>query len=43
MTEAEKENMDFDYYVFKDGTLYLKITPENASTVLPFFGVQVKS
>jgi hypothetical protein len=43
MTEAEKENMDFDYYVFKDGAMYLKVTPENASTVLPFFGVQVKS
>jgi len=43
MTEEEKENVDFEYYVFKDGSFYLKITPENASTVLPFFGVQVKS
>ncbi len=43
MTEKEKENMDFDYYVFKDGQLYLKVTPENATTVLPFFGVQVRS
>ena len=39
----EKAKEHFDYYVFKDGVFYLLITRKNAATVLPFFGLDIKS
>ena len=39
----EKAKEHYDYYVFKDGMFYLLITRKNAATVLPFFGLDIKS
>jgi hypothetical protein len=34
-------HMEFEYFVFKDGKFYLHVTPDNAESILPFFGVKV--
>jgi hypothetical protein len=35
-----KAHMEFEYFVFKDGKFYLHVTPDNAESILPFFGVK---
>ena len=37
----EKAHLQFEYYVYKDGKLHLKVTKENVESVLPFFGIKV--
>ena len=37
----KKAHQQTAYYVFKDGGFYLEINKKNASTVLPFFGIDV--
>jgi len=31
----------YDYYVFKDNRFFLSVSKENATSILPFFGVEV--
>jgi len=33
-------HMELEYFVFKDGKFYLHITPDNAESTLPFFGIK---
>jgi len=37
----EKAHLQVEYFVFKDGKFYLPVTKENASSILPFFGIEV--
>ncbi len=35
----KKAHMEYDFYVYKNGKFHLQVTPANAETVLPFFGI----
>jgi hypothetical protein len=37
----KKAHMQFEFYVYKDGKFYLPVNQENATSVLPFFGIEV--
>jgi len=37
----QKAHLQYDFYVYKDGKFYLPVTKENASSILPFFGIEV--
>lgn len=36
-----KASVRYLYSVFKEGEFYLKVDPQNAASVLPFFGIEV--
>ena len=37
----KKAHKEFTYFVFRDGKFHMQVTPENAKSVLPFFGIEV--
>ena len=37
----KKAHEEFTYFVFRDGKFHMQVTPENAKSVLPFFGIKV--
>lgn len=34
-------HLEYGFFVFRDGKYHLEVTPENAESVLPFFGIEV--
>ena len=38
----KKAHLELEYFVFKDGKFYLPVNKENATSILPFFGIAVK-